>query len=226
MPEKVSTAQNIDSIVYGDLLLIDKQKISCSDRIISYFFVTGLINSFLDMAPPSNSSQQTINELLFLERVTANATDEDIKFSTKAEVTEKKVYEDFCNRVLNLNYTEDDFIKLFDQVDPILMLLKQHYNRPRPYQLAPYFNIQIMFKVPVDAMHPAYPSGHALDAYIFANIFKKLKPEFSEKIEALANKMAESRFIAGTHYPSDNIISKKLADTLVAHNLIKLPKKV
>lgn len=222
----IPITKNIDSIVYGDLLLVDKIKISCSDRIINYFFVTGLINPFLDMAPPKNSSQETVNELLFLERVTANATDEEISFTTKAEVAEKKIYSDFCKNILKINYEEEDFNKIFDQVDPLLMLLKQHYNRPRPYQLAPYFNIQIKFKVPVDAMHPAYPSGHALDAYIFANLFKKIKPEYALQIEKLADKMANSRFIAGAHYPSDNTISKKLADTLVANNLVKLPKKV
>jgi hypothetical protein len=214
---------SIDNIVYGDLLDVDKRKVSCSDPIINYFFVTGLINKFFNMTPPPNSSKQTFNELMYLKELTNNVTQSEIDFATKAEVAEKTIYSDFCNNVLNLNCTPDTFKYIFDQSDPILMLLKQHFNRPRPNQLAPYFNIQIKFNVIVDAMHPAYPSGHALDAYLFALIFKKIKPEFSKEIENLSDKMADSRLIAGAHYLSDNLISKKLAEALIENNLIKVP---
>ena len=79
----------IDTIVYGDLLYDDKSKITCADPIIGYFFATGIINQFFAMKPPKNSSEQTINELLFLERVTANANEQEIQFATNAEISEK-----------------------------------------------------------------------------------------------------------------------------------------
>jgi hypothetical protein len=216
----------IDTIVYGDLLYDDKSKITCADPIIGYFFATGIINQFFAMKPPKNSSEQTINELLFLERVTANANEQEIEFATNAEISEKKLYSEFCKTVLNLNFGESVFTKIFKQTDPILMLLKNHHNRPRPYQLAPYFNIQIRFSVPTDAFHPAYPSGHAFDSYIVSSILKSIRPNFAEEIDNFCQRMANSRFVAGVHYPSDNVISKKLADTIISHNLIKLPKKI
>jgi hypothetical protein len=216
----------IDTIVYGDLLYDDKSKITCADPIIGYFFATGIINQFFAMKPPKNSSEQTINELLFLERVTANANEEEIEFATNAEISEKKLYSEFCKTVLNLNFGESVFTKIFKQTDSILMLLKNHHNRPRPYQLAPYFNIQIRFNVPTQALHPAYPSGHAFDSYIVSSILKSIRPNFAEEIDNFCQRMANSRFVAGVHYPSDNVISKKLADTIISHNLIKLPKKI
>lgn len=218
-----TTNTAIDNIVYGDLLGEDKYKITCKDKIIGYCFATGLINEFFGMKPPKNSSQETINELLFLERVTANASQEEIKFATNAEINEKKCYVDFCKNNLGLNVTAKYFDKIFNQTDPILMLLKNHFNRPRPFQLAPHYNIQIKFKVPVDAFHPAYPSGHAMDAFVVEKVLSSIMPEKNLEINQFCNNMAYSRFVAGVHYPSDNQISKILADTLFSHNLIKIP---
>lgn len=218
-----STTNNaIDQIVYGDILIDDKLKISCSDPIIGYFFATGLIYKFFDLKPPPNSSQETINELLFLERVTKNASQEDIIFATKAETMEKDCYVQFCKEVLNQNININFFDKIFNQTDPILMFLKRHFNRPRPYQLAPYYNIQLKFSVPNDPFHPAYPSGHAFDAFIVEHILSKFFPNKKIEINKFCNDMAYSRYIAGVHYPSDNKISKILADTIIKHNLIKL----
>jgi len=216
-----TTADSINNIVFGDLLLDDQLKITCSDRIVAYFFATGLINKFFKLKPPANSSQETINELLFLERVTANATEKQILFATEAEINEKKCYSNFAKTYLGINVTTKDIEKIFDQTDPILMLLKNHFNRPRPYQLAPQYNVHIKFKVPTECFHPAYPSGHALDSFIMNHVFKTLKPEKSSEIDYFCNEIAYSRFVAGVHYPSDNKISKLLADAIITHNLLK-----
>jgi len=140
-----NTNNPIDNIVYGDLMLDNKSKITCEDKIINYCFATGLINKFFSLVPPKNSSQETINELLFLERVTNNATQEEINFSTLAEIEEKKCYVNFCKNVLKLDVNTIYFEKIMEQTDPFLMLLKNHFNRPRQYQLAPHYNIQIKF---------------------------------------------------------------------------------
>jgi hypothetical protein len=227
LDNRYNTPNNaIDTIVYGDLLYDDKSKITCADPIIGYFFATGIINQFFAMKPPKNSSEQTINELLFLERVTANATKEEIEFAINAEIDEKKCYVNFCKTFLGLNLKTQFFHKLFNQSDPILMLLKNHFNRARPYQIAPYYGIQLKFNVPSEAMHPAYPSGHALDSFIVNKVLTNFKPEKSLEINKFCNDMAYSRYVAGLHYPSDNEISKFLADTLFTHNLIKIPNNI
>jgi hypothetical protein len=217
---------SIDQIVYGDLLFDDKAKISCQDKIIGYCFATGLINKFFAKIPPKNSSQQTINELLFLERVTSNASQEEINFATKAEIEEKNCYVDFCKNNLGLDINIKFFDDLLKQIDPILMLLKNHFNRPRPYQIAPYYNIQLRFRVPIETSHAAYPSGHALDALIINYALSKILPEQTLAIQKFCNDMAFSRFVAGVHYPSDNEMSKFLADNLISHNLIKVPNNI
>lgn len=213
---------DIDQIKFGDLTLSDKNKISFKDPIIEFFYKTGLICKFFEMTPPKNSSGQTFNELKFLEKVTNNASLEDILFSTNAEINEIKMYANFC-KSLNLNLNTKFFNDLLSQVEPILMLLKQHHNRARPNQIAPFFNIKILYKVPTEITHGAYPSGHSLDAFLVRHILTQMKPESKEQIYSFCDKMSKSRFIAGVHYPSDEMISKILADTIIQNNLLRIP---
>ena len=217
------TSEALDQIVYGDLLLIDKQKISCDDRIIQYLFVTGIIQELFEQIPPKNSSLQTFKELKFLEDITNKATDEELQFSYDSEMGESYMYETFAKSI-GLNLNDVFFSKLFKQIDPILMLLKNHFNRPRPYQLAYRLGINLKLKVPTETLHPAYPSGHALDSHLAAYAMIKLKPEKTREILLFCEKMEKSRLVAGVHFPSDNNYSKFIFDILVNNNLIKIPE--
>lgn len=220
--QEINKNQNLDMIKYGDLLITDKQKISCNDRIIQYFFITGLMQQFFNLKPPANSSQETYHELKYLEKITNSTTKEDLEFAAKADTQEERMYVLFSESI-GLPITESFFKDIFSQIEPILFLLKNHFNRPRPFQLGPILGIQVAQKVPYDAFHPAYPSGHALDAYIVEYVLTKIAPSKAKEIKHFTTKMAESRINIGIHYPSDNVISKKLADTIIKHNLVKVP---
>lgn len=216
------TSEQLDQIVYGDLLLVDKQKISCDDRIIKYLFVTGIIQELFAQIPPKNSSLQTFNELKFLEKITNSASEEDLQFSYDSEMGESYMYENFAKSI-HLNLNDVFFNKLFEQTDPLLMLLKNHFNRPRPYQLAYPLGINLKLKVTTETLHPSYPSGHALDSHLAAYAMIKMKPEKTRDILLFCEKMEKSRLLAGVHFPSDNKYSKFIFDILVNNNLIKIP---
>ena len=58
------------------------------------------------------------------------------------------------------------------------------------------------------ASPPAFPAGHAAQAYILANYLKKIYPEKKEIIEKVAEKCNDCCIKAGLHYPSDGMYSK------------------
>ena len=85
-----------------------------------------------------------------------------------------------------------------------ITLLKNFINRPRPYQVSN--NVKLL---PSKTAHtPAFPAGHAAQAYILANYLKKIYPEKKEIIEKVAEKCNDCRIKAGLHYPSDGMYSK------------------
>ena len=90
-----------------------------------------------------------------------------------------------------------------------LYLLKYLINRARPHQVS---EIKPIPSTTADT--PAYPSGHAYQAYYLAKRLGNKYPDRKAQLESLAEDCAMARVYAGLHYPSDNRFSKKLVDTL------------
>jgi membrane-associated phospholipid phosphatase len=76
---------------------------------------------------------------------------------------------------------------------------KSRYRRPRPAQA--WAPIAPTIATPG---HPAYPSGHATQAFLLSEFVKKIAPELKGPATVLANRIARNREIAGVHYRSDS----------------------
>tara|TARA_B110000971_G_scaffold171365_1_gene176123 strand:+ start:26 stop:703 length:678 start_codon:yes stop_codon:yes gene_type:complete len=88
-------------------------------------------------------------------------------------------------------------------INGILSYIKRYFNRVRPHFL--HKDINPVIKNPG---HPAYPSGHSIQAHLIAYLLPK---EDLKKNLIIANKIAVNREIAGVHYRSDTKYGKYLA---------------
>jgi len=79
-----------------------------------------------------------------------------------------------------------------------VMVQKLRFDRARPSFVDP--EIRPVVAVPA---HPAYPGGHAAQAYFFGALFAALDPDRSERYRELAREVGINREYAGLHYPSD-----------------------
>src|SRR4051812_9010165 len=111
-------------------------------------------------------------------------------------------------------------------------------QRPRPSQLSP------MLLPPIDVPgHPAYPSGHATEAYLVALCLGEVMPAAASTVTpaplplppgspppppsplmAMAQRIARNREVLGLHYPSDSEAGKIIATA--SFNLLKKCKTV
>lgn len=92
-----------------------------------------------------------------------------------------------------------------------IMFYKKLYNRARPVQVAPQI-VDALYSTTADT--PSYPSGHAFQAYYAAKLLSQWKPEMKKEWEAIAERVANIRIIAGLHYPSDRDFARRLVDNL------------
>jgi len=94
----------------------------------------------------------------------------------------------------------------------LIMFYKYLYNRARPFQVIPdKINLENGTLLPLkNYKTPSYPSGHAYQAYYLASILCKQFPTKTKAIMDVAEKVANSRIIAGVHYPSDRDFAKQL----------------
>ncbi|MDP3256238.1 phosphatase PAP2 family protein [Bosea sp. (in: a-proteobacteria)] len=97
----------------------------------------------------------------------------------------------------------------------LCMYYKGVYNRPRPVRLDP------SLLAPIDPPgHPAYPSGHATQAFLIARCLEQVAPvalgtgpaNRQSPFWLLAERIAKLREVLGVHYPSDTKGGLRLAE--------------
>ena len=164
--------------------------------------------------PPANSSKQTLDEIKLLQKETSSA-DDDTK---RAYINCDKDASYYIKEVLsenNYDYNEDTIEYIENQCRPIIKHYKNHYNRPRPYQVAEFLNLKLDSFKTESSKTPSYPSGHTVQPYVVANYYGKLYPEVAEDLRNAADICAYGRIEAGLHFPSDYRAGIYLADELI-----------
>ena len=156
---------------------------------------------------PENSSKQTIDELKELSLIEG---DEDfVKEHDDVDgIFQKK------HKELGLEFNRNEAKDLLRQSSRYIMKEKYKYNRPRPYQLAEFYNIDLN-GFDLDSMKtPSYPSGHATQGYLLGKFYSDRHPDYRKEFMRLGEDVAESRIVAKAHFPSDKKAGIDLAEKL------------
>lgn len=112
-------------------------------------------------------------------------------------------------------------------VTNLSLLEKQHWNNPRPFELAPD-RIQYYFGDGVSgAADPyaevggtsSYPSGHTSGSYLNGILLADMLPELAPQILARASEVGHSRIVLGVHYPLDVMGGRIMGQVAAAQRL-------
>ena len=123
---------------------------------------------------------------------------------------------------IGVQYNGEYLEKVQTLLGSLIMQLKNHYNRPRPYQFAIY-TAQELHPFPTISGHsPAYPSGHACQSYFLMSLVAFKNPKKTTQLLDLAKKIADTRIAMGVHYPSDNLFGERIAKALAREPEIRL----
>jgi hypothetical protein len=165
-------------------------------------------------APPSNISKETFLELQLVSRSTINRNDKDIELVKRMDQDPDSFFIELLKQY-GLEYPYPKILEFYNIIKPIIFNIKSLWNRPRPAQLAKYYNLDIDVIV-TDTHHTAaYPSGHTVYSSLVSQIIKHHYPEVDEKkLDVLVKNTAKARVLQGVHYPSDNNASIKLTKLL------------
>lgn len=97
----------------------------------------------------------------------------------------------------------------------ILLFFKYFINRARPWQV----DTRIKKLSSTTDKTPAFPAGHAFQAYYLYHILSRANPELKDLYYNIAMNCDECRIKAGIHYPSDGQFARKIVDILVSLNI-------
>jgi len=151
------------------------------------------------MIPPNrNESMKTMTELIKLAGIP-----NDDAFTYEMDKVGKS-FKRLCKEIA-VDYPKDIIKELKDACGAVILDLKYHFNRPRPYLLAPLYDIDLDTNEIKDTTFdsPSYPSGHATQGTLIANYLANKYPLHRGKFLKLGRDIARSRVIAKVHYPSD-----------------------
>lgn len=181
------------------------------------------IDVWKDQNPPKNDSEEVRKELKVLEGLVGMR--DDYAKRQFMYTVDKKLSKPFREYFREHDLDEKIIANakpIIENSHTILLPLKLHYNRPRPYRLATKlaFNRQLAFTISnlETATTPSYPSGHACQGRLLAKILAEQVPfQHRLPIMRIGDEVGTSRMMGGVHFPSDTDFGRKLGDALFNH---------
>jgi len=156
---------------------------------------------------PENSGKETLAELKYLSKLKS-----DKKFVKEHDDVEEVFGKK--HKELGLEFNKEEAKDLLKQSAKYIMELKYEYQRPRPYQIAEFYGINLNGEELSSMKTPSYPSGHAVQGYLMGKIYSERHPKYTRHFTDLGEDVADSRIVGKAHYPSDKEFGRKLAEKL------------
>ena len=163
------------------------------------------IKPFKKKKPPSDNSFDTDQEITALKKIPLRK--EFVKKYDDIESAFKKTAEEQGVK----DYDKSIAKKLIKESAPVIMKLKKHHNRPRPYDLdksMAHFKMKSMET-------PSYPSGHSVQGMLIGNALK-MKYGKSAFMQTAKN-ISYSRRVARAHYESDSKKGDQIGNSMFKH---------
>ena len=161
--------------------------------------------------PPTNESNKTRSEVFYLLGYNDGVIDNEMV----------QAYDDIVKAYMpvveknGLKVSSDELEEIIKESSKFVMKLKYKFNRPRPFQVAEFYNIDDFKRHKLDtAKTPSYPSGHAMQGRLLALYLSDKDPNNKNEYMMIGHNISESRIMARAHYPTDRKYGDLIGDEL------------
>ncbi len=182
-----------------------------NEAITSDYFKDYDYSELKKVKPPNSNSYDCMLEVKALNKIPLNKDfvkkHDDIEQAFKDLISKKKIKD----------YDETIAAELIKKSAPIILDLKNYFNRSRPKDMAVKMNIS-MQDIEMDSMKTmSYPSGHSAQAFLIAGVLGDQYPSKKKDFKRLAKKISYSRRVAHAHYKSDSKFGELLGKSMYKH---------
>lgn len=165
------------------------------------------VEDFKDLTYPKEDSKEAKKELSNIKSIKI-----DKDFVNKCDDI-KKVFKDYFKEN-DLDFPEKLVSDILDGSAYLIMGIKNHYNRPRPKDLAKKLGVDLNFVNLSSSKTPSFPSGHAVQSHLLAYILSDMFPKHKKAFDNIADDISISRMMAKVHFLSDIESGEKVAKDL------------
>lgn len=196
------------------------------------------------LAPPPNDAEALAGELEFVRKALATRLPARMACTEADTAVSVFRFDDVLGALFtagNLPQTEGFFAQVYHHMGTFLLLTKECWRRPRPFELdkgivppdsllasavdcsGATTTVPSVAETPHTSADPgavrysyAYPSGHAAFGALAAILLADMVPEQREALFRRGWEYGEARIIGGLHFPSDVEAGRVMATVLVA----------
>ena len=165
------------------------------------------IKPFKKKKPPVDSGYTTRTEMNELKKIPLKK--EFVKKYDNIEAAFKKTAEEQGVK----DYDKNIATKLIKESAPVILELKKHHNRPRPYELDKKLTAFKMKSMET----PSYPSGHSVQGVLISKVLGDKHPKAKSAFVKTGENISYSRRVARAHYKSDSKVGEELGNSMYKH---------
>ena len=165
------------------------------------------ISSFKKQKPPSDNSFDTDQEIKALKKIPLRK--EFVKKYDDIESAFKKTAEEQGIK----DYDKNIATKLIKESAPVILELKKHHNRKRPYELDKNLKAIVLKSMQT----PSYPSGHSVQGVLIAKVLSDKHPKAKSAFAKTGENISYSRRVARAHYKSDSKLGENIGNSMYKH---------
>ena len=163
------------------------------------------ISGFKKQKPPSDNSFDTDQEIKALKKIPLRK-----EFVKKYDNIESAFAKTAKEQGVK-DYDKSIAKKLIKESAPVILELKKHHNRKRPYELDKNLKAIVLKSMQT----PSYPSGHSVQGMLIGNVLK-MKYGKSAFMQTAKN-ISYSRRVARAHYESDSKKGYEIGNSMFKH---------
>ena len=183
-------------------------------------YLDSLLGELSSYPFPNNNGQDVIDEINQLINYTNTLSSDEI-IQKRYKLYDNNFENYFINVLSNVGIDRqeisDTIKQIHDDVLPLIVKLKYHFQRVRPYQLSHILSMRLYPFPSETANSPSYPSGHSVQSKLYADVLGNKYPKYYKQLQALAADISESRLAMGLHYPSDILYSEYVSELCLNH---------
>ena len=165
------------------------------------------ISSFKKQKPPSDNSFDTDQEIKALKKISLRK--EFVKKYDDIEAAFKKTAKEQGIK----DYDKNIAAKLIKESAPVILELKKHYDRKRPYELDKNLKAIVLKSMQT----PSYPSGHSVQGVLIAKALGSKHPKAKSAFAKTGENISYSRRVARAHYKSDSKLGEDIGNSMYKH---------
>ena len=165
------------------------------------------ISSFKKQKPPSDNSFDTDQEIKALKKIPLRK--EFVKKYDDIEAAFKKTAKEQGIK----DYDKNIAAKLIKESAPVILELKKHYDRKRPYELDKNLKAIVLKSMQT----PSNPSAHSVQGVLIAKALGSKHPKAKSAFAKTGENISYSRRVARAHYKSDSKLGEDIGNSMYKH---------